>query len=83
MGRPHAHSRQGEQSEAKPPRLLTHRELEVIELVALGCSNAQIAQQLGISAGTVKWHLVRIYSKLNVHNRMQAVLRTQVLKPSS
>jgi DNA-binding NarL/FixJ family response regulator len=55
--------------------LLTNREFEVLELVALGRTNAAIASQLVISEGTVKQHVKHILRKLRVGNRAEAVSR--------
>lgn len=55
--------------------LLSARELEVLELVASGATNAEIAAQLVISPGTVKSHVKRIMRKLHVSNRAEAVAR--------
>jgi DNA-binding CsgD family transcriptional regulator len=55
--------------------LLTRRELDVLRLVADGCSNRAIAEALVISDGTVKFHVNRILRKLRVANRAQAVSR--------
>ena len=52
---------------------LTDRESEVLDLVAKGLANKQIAVALGISEHTVKFHVSSIYSKLNVTNRTEAV----------
>jgi DNA-binding CsgD family transcriptional regulator len=52
---------------------LTTREAEVLELVAAGLPNAQIAERLWISPGTVKKHLDNVYAKLGVANRTAAV----------
>ncbi|WP_344916671.1 response regulator transcription factor [Streptosporangium oxazolinicum] len=52
---------------------LSARELEVLELVAAGFRNSQIAARLHISEGTVKRHLTNIYLKLEVDSRMNAV----------
>lgn len=52
---------------------LSERELEVLELVARGLTNREIAQELVISVTTVKWHTGNIYGKLGVSNRTQAV----------
>jgi DNA-binding CsgD family transcriptional regulator len=51
---------------------LTPRELEVLTLVASGRANAHAAQELGISAATIKTHLERIYRKLGVKGRSEA-----------
>jgi len=56
----------------EPP--LTAREIEVLRLLARGYSNAQIADELGITERTVKNHAGRIYGKLGVGSRMEAVL---------
>jgi DNA-binding CsgD family transcriptional regulator/GAF domain-containing protein len=55
--------------------VLTDREFEVLELVALGRTNAAIASQLVISEGTVKQHVKHILRKLRVGNRAEAVSR--------
>ena len=52
---------------------LTNRELEVLQLIAEGLSNRQIADELIISPGTVKYYTSQIYSKLQVSSRTQAV----------
>jgi DNA-binding NarL/FixJ family response regulator len=54
---------------------LTQRETQVVELVATGLSNKQIAKRLGISAHTVKFHVNAILAKLDVHSRTEAVVR--------
>jgi len=59
---------------------LSERELEVLRLVAAGLPNTDIAGQLYISLGTVKWHANRIFAKLGVKNRTQAVNKAKELK---
>ena len=59
---------------------LTDRELEVLQLLAAGLSNQEIADQLMIARGTVKAHTGQIYGKLQVRNRNQAVLLARELK---
>lgn len=58
---------------------LSQREIEVLEHLARGLSNREIAQQLIISTDTVKTHTGNIYSKLGVHNRTQAVIKAKAL----
>lgn len=53
---------------------LTEREHEVVQLMAKGFSNHEIATALFISEGTVKFHVNHILSKLNVNDRTQAVI---------
>jgi DNA-binding CsgD family transcriptional regulator len=52
---------------------LTPREREIVDLVAQGCSNAQVAAALWIAPSTVRKHLENIYGKLGVHTRTAAV----------
>jgi DNA-binding NarL/FixJ family response regulator len=54
---------------------LTPREIEIVNLVAQGCSNKQIAAKLFISEETVKKHLKNIFCKLNVANRVSAAMK--------
>ena len=58
---------------------LSKRELELLHLVASGCSNKEIAGQLVISLGTVKRHTVNIFNKLEVKNRTEAVAKARKL----
>ncbi|MEZ1315947.1 LuxR C-terminal-related transcriptional regulator [Pseudomonas fluorescens] len=62
-----------EAADATQVHVLSGRELEVLSLIAHGNSNQQIAEQLFISLHTVKTHARRIYSKLGVERRTQAV----------
>lgn len=54
---------------------LTKRELEVLQFLAIGLANKEIAERLGVGIGTVKTHLININSKLNVTSRTEAVIR--------
>lgn len=58
---------------------LSNRELTVLRLIAQGCSNQEIAEQLFISLHTVKTHARRINTKLGVSRRTQAVARAKAL----
>ena len=58
---------------------LSERELEVLQLIADGLSRQEIATRLIISLNTVKTHTRNIYSKLGVHNQLQAVGKAQGL----
>ena len=51
---------------------LTSRELEVLQLVAAGSTNGEIAQKLWVTEQTVKFHLSNVYRKLDVGNRTEA-----------
>ncbi len=54
---------------------LTSREKTVLELVAFGLSNKEIAGRMHVSLDTIRWHLKHIYSKLHVHSRTEAALK--------
>lgn len=54
---------------------LTERELEVLELIVAGYSNAKIAEELYITVGTVKTHVCNILNKLSASDRTQAAVR--------
>ncbi len=53
---------------------LTERELEVLRLVARGLSNAEVAEQLYLGEATIKTHVGRMLMKLNIRDRVQAVV---------
>jgi len=58
---------------------ITLREQEVLDLIAAGLSNQEIADELIISVATVKRHTVNIYGKLGVNRRTQAVATARAL----
>jgi DNA-binding NarL/FixJ family response regulator len=54
---------------------LTERELEVIQLIARGYANKEIASKLGVAVSTIRRHIENIYSKLHVHCRTEAAAK--------
>jgi LuxR family maltose regulon positive regulatory protein len=58
---------------------LSSREIEVLRLMANGCSADAMAQKLVLSPGTIKSHIAHIYRKLDVHNRTQALAVARAL----
>lgn len=65
---------------------LTPRELQVLRLLARGLSNAEIAAELVLGDATIKTHLARIFSKLNIHDRAQAIVlayETGLIQPGA
>ena len=70
-----------EANAAAPPLIepLTKRELEVVTLLANGCSNQEIAEQLVLSNNTVRAHLKNLYSKIGAQDRQHGVQRAREL----
>lgn len=58
---------------------LSPREVEMLEALATGESNKEFARRLGISPNTVKTHLSRVYEKLGVRRRVQAIEKARLL----
>ncbi|GAA1663036.1 response regulator transcription factor [Glycomyces endophyticus] len=56
-----------------PQETLSDRELEILHLIAEGCSNRETAKRLFLSEATVKTHLLHLYAKLGVNDRAAAV----------
>ena len=59
---------------------ISEREFEVLELLAAGHSNREIAEKLFVSPNTVKTHLASLYGKLGVSRRTQAVHKARALR---
>ena len=70
-------ARELSQAEEAPTEPLTQRQREVLALIAAGLSNKEIARRLYLSEGTVKNTVSEIYSRLNVRDRVQAVLKAR------
>lgn len=70
-----AEVRRLDEPQPEPERVVTPREVEVLQLIADGCSTGEVAEQLYISQKTVKNHLASIYQKLEARDRTQAVLQ--------
>ncbi|ARV62074.1 DNA-binding response regulator [Nostocales cyanobacterium HT-58-2] len=68
-------SAESQQDDIIDPYTLTERELEVLQLIVEGCSNAVIAERLYITVGTVKTHVRNILNKLCADDRTQAAVR--------
>ena len=60
---------------ARPGHRITKRELEVLRLIATGCSHAAIATRLGLSINTIGAHAKKLFAKLGVHTAAHAVMR--------
>lgn len=58
---------------------LSQREMDVLKLLSEGLTNQEIAQKLYLSTNTIKSHSIKIYRKLNVNNRSQAVSKARLL----
>jgi two-component system nitrate/nitrite response regulator NarL len=56
---------------AGPGQRLTSRQNQIVAMLKIGSSNREIAQVLGLSEGTIKVHLHRIYQRMGVSNRTQ------------
>ena len=66
-------------AQSQLPEPLTEQELNILALIVGGNTNQQIADELFITVGTVKWHVHNILQKLGVNNRTQATIRAQEL----
>lgn len=60
---------------------LSPREQEILELLAKGFPNKEIARRVGLTATTVRWHLQNVYQKLHVRSRTEATAKFYTNKP--
>jgi two-component system, NarL family, response regulator LiaR len=67
--------KEGSVEEVSDPDMLTNREIEILQYLARGLSNRDIAQGLYISERTVQAHLTNIFAKMKVSSRLEAVLK--------
>ena len=75
---------EGKTTDLKNDCILSQRELQLLELMAEGCSNKEIARRLFLSTGTIKSYSSRMFDKMRVRGRTQAVihaLHTRLLNP--
>jgi DNA-binding NarL/FixJ family response regulator len=56
---------------------LTNREMEVLQALSDGLSNAEIASRIGLTEGTIKGYVFHLYKKLGTKRRAQAILRAR------
>lgn len=61
----------------KPLEKLTHREKQVLDRLAQGMTNREIARNLGLNIKTIKCYITQVFRKLNVNNRVQALTVAQ------
>jgi DNA-binding NarL/FixJ family response regulator len=76
----------GEKAAASPYELLTHRQREVLQLIAEGRSTKQIAQRLGISIKTVETHRSELMERLGIHGiagLVRYAIRAGIVRPDS
>ena len=59
---------------------LSAAQLRVLALLNRGFTTGEIAQELNIAVGTVRWHLTQIFDRLRVRNRTQAVVKARELR---
>lgn len=64
----------------KKSNILSDREMEVLKVLSEGASNKEIGEKLNISLAMVKTHIINIYSKLEVSNRVQAYQKAKEMK---
>jgi LuxR family maltose regulon positive regulatory protein len=63
-----------------PLEPLSAAQLRVLALLNRGFTTNEIAQELGIAVGTVRWHLNQVFDRLRVRNRTQAVVKARELR---
>lgn len=69
-----AHTTPEESADKHDPPTLTDREVQILQMLADGCSPAEVAERLFISPKTVRNHLTKVYDKLGVNSRSAAIV---------
>jgi LuxR family transcriptional regulator, maltose regulon positive regulatory protein len=59
---------------------LSAAQLRVLALLNRGFTTGEIAQELNIAVGTVRWHLTQVFERLRVRNRTQAVVKAREMR---
>ncbi len=72
-------SQPAEKQKVGLPEMLTSREINILQLLAEGCSNREMAERLVLSEGTIKFHIHNILGKLDVTSRTQAIVKARNL----
>ena len=76
--KPHIEAAYRHSQRMRAASALSARQRQLLELVAQGCTNYQIARRVNVAEGTIRAHLYQIYSRLGVNSRTAAVTRSLI-----